>query len=363
MAVHEVSGEAVHRIGTVHAFPPQRSRPAAFAAGLDVALAALGGDITAVALDADSESVNAFDALIVHHALGRDGAMVPGVVELLQRTDVPAIVVLHSLPEHPTAEQRTVVESVGGLARALVVNTHAAGDLLVGEYRQDISNVVVMPVGADVAPDRRERPHDANARLRVLTWGMLRPGKGIEHAIRAIALLEDRRREVGYLVAGPSHLQPSTATGDVYRESLARAAWKTRTAGSVKIDGMRRSPEVLAELVRSASVVIVPDDPSDDVASSVLAASIGAGRPVIATAFPHAVELLADGAGVVVPHGDAVALAKALGDVLDDPARLAAMAERAAQLAPQHAWPAVAGHYRELCARLAGTRAPVPAGG
>lgn len=42
-----------------------------------------------------------------------------------------------------------------------------------------------------------------------------------------------------------------------------------------------------------------------------LVVAIAAGRPVIATAFPHALEILGDGAGFVVPHRDPAALAEA----------------------------------------------------
>ncbi len=46
--------------------------------------------------------------------------------------------------------------------------------------------------------------------------------------------------------------------------------------------------------------------------SGVLVDAIAAGRPVVATAFPHAVELLSSGAGLVVDHDDPDAMALAL---------------------------------------------------
>lgn len=188
----------------------------------------------------------------------------------------------------------------------------------------------------------------AQGRPRLLTWGLLRPGNGIEHAIRAIALLGDRRRDVRYLIAGPTHPAAFAADGDQYREWLTRTAWEAGVASSVRVDGVRREPEVLAKLVASASAVILPDDPSDEVVSSVLTASVAAGRPVIATAFPHAVELLGAGAGIVVPHGDAVALAGAIESILDDPSTLETMATQARQIAPPLAWSTADGQYRAL---------------
>jgi polysaccharide biosynthesis protein PslF len=77
---------------------------------------------------------------------------------------------------------------------------------------------------------------------------------------------------------------------------------------------------------------------------------------VVATAFPHAVELLASGAGVVVDHGDADALAAALHRILTRPDVAAAMAAQAARLAPEMAWPVVANAYLGLARSLLSER-------
>ncbi len=82
--------------------------------------------------------------------------------------------------------------------------------------------------------------------------------------------------------------------------------------------------------------------------------AIAAGRPVIATAFPHAVELLSTGAGIVVPHADPNALAHAIRAILSDADVLASMAAEARRLAPSLSWSAVADRYVGLLDDLAG---------
>jgi glycosyltransferase involved in cell wall biosynthesis len=66
---------------------------------------------------------------------------------------------------------------------------------------------------------------------------------------------------------------------------------------------------------------------------------------VVSTAFPHAVELLSSGAGIVVPQGDPTALGAAIRSVLTDPELAASMAAEARRLAPDLAWGAVALRY------------------
>ena len=76
--------------------------------------------------------------------------------------------------------------------------------------------------------------------------------------------------------------------------------------------------------------------------------AIAAGRPVIATAFPHAIELLGSGAGIVVPHEDPMALAEAIRATVSDSDLLASMATEARRLAPTLSWSAVARQYARL---------------
>jgi polysaccharide biosynthesis protein PslF len=88
------------------------------------------------------------------------------------------------------------------------------------------------------------------------------------------------------------------------------------------------------------------------VTSGVWVDAVAAGHPVVSTAFPHAVELLASGAGIVVPQRDPAALSAAIRSVLVDPDRASAMAAEARRLAPDLSWPAVAARYERLGADL-----------
>jgi glycosyltransferase involved in cell wall biosynthesis len=97
---------------------------------------------------------------------------------------------------------------------------------------------------------------------------------------------------------------------------------------------------------------VLPYDSTDQVTSGVLVDAIASGRPVVATAFPHAVELLGSGAGIVVGHDDRDALALALRRVLTEPRLAGSMAAEARRLAPAMAWPVVANAYVAVAQRL-----------
>ena len=117
-------------------------------------------------------------------------------------------------------------------------------------------------------------------------------------------------------------------------------------------DANYRDVAVADQLIQSSKVVVLPYDSRDQVTSGVLVDAIAAGRPVMATAFPHAVELLSSGAGLVVDHDDPDAMALALRRILTRPELAAQMAAEASRLAPSLGWSIIAGEYLRLADRL-----------
>jgi len=217
---------------------------------------------------------------------------------------------------------------------------------LCSRFNVDASKVTTIPHGATLAspgyrPDRSGRPV-------LLTWGLLGPGKGIEWAIDAMMDFGALHPRPRYVVAGRTHPKVVSSEGEAYREMLVARTWAKGVAPSVTFDAAYRDLPSLTRLVQDATVVVLPYDSQDQVTSGVLVDALAAGRPVVATAFPHAVELLSSGAGIVVPHRDATALGAALRHVLTEPGLGASMAREAARLAPAFGWPAVARQYATL---------------
>ena len=144
-------------------------------------------------------------------------------------------------------------------------------------------------------------------------------------------------------------------SGEAYRQMLVTRAWSSGSSPFVTFDDTYRDLAALTALISSADLVVLPYDSKDQVTSGVLVDAVAAGRPVVSTAFPHAVELLADGAGLVVPQRDPEALAAAIRSVVTDAQRADAIAAEARRLAPELSWNAIAGRYDRLTTRLLAT--------
>ena len=364
-------------------YPPTACGIATFSSALCVGLAASGLDVGVAAVgDAEGavdqrvvarlddrdgcgrvdvlEALERADVVIVQHEYGLyAGADGESVCDLVEAISTPTIVVAHTVLAEPTPHQRSVLERVVHAADLVVVMTEAGRRRLASSFDVDAAKVVVIPHGAAVPPGpQRGR---AGGPPMLLTWGLLGPGKGIEWAIDALALLGDLSPRPRYLIAGNTHPKVVASSGEAYREMLGTRARDAGVGSNVSFDARYRGIEALGRMIAQSDVVVLPYDSSDQVTSGVLVDAVAAGRPVIATAFPHAEELLASGAGLVVPQRDPEALAHAIRRVLTEDGLAERMSAEARRLAPTLAWPAVAARYAALGDTLIASRGSVSA--
>jgi glycosyltransferase involved in cell wall biosynthesis len=290
--------------------------------------------------------LNAYDAVVVQHEYGiyggPDGS---DVLELLGALSVPVLIVFHTVLQEPTDSQRAILTRLLGIADVAVTMTDTARRRLISLYGAHPDQVTTIPHGAEhhlhVAP-----PERTGSRPLLLTWGLLGPGKGIEWAIDAMADLADLSPR--YLVLGKTHPKVLAQQGEAYRDALTARAAERGVAHLVEFDDSYLPVASLASLVATADVVLLPYDSKEQVTSGVLIEAVAAGRPVVSTSFPHAVELLENGPGLVVPQGSSAALAAALRRVLTDEALAMRLTAAAVRKAPQLYWSAVAGRYRDI---------------
>jgi glycosyltransferase involved in cell wall biosynthesis len=363
--------------GFVSTYPPTLCGLATFTASMYAELVTAGGDKGSVIRAVEAQQrrpgpevvgelvagdaasalraarlLNGGDIAIVQHEYGVFGGPDGDeILLLLKELTIPSVVVLHTVLTEPTTHQREVLEAVAALADAVVTMTATARDRLAARYAVDMTKVSVIPHGAPPVRNTHA-PVFRTGRPNVLTWGLIGPGKGIEWAVEAMAALRDLDPAPHYTVAGQTHPKVLLREGETYRAGLVERVNALGLSASVSFESHYRSGPALADLISSADIVVLPYDSTDQVTSGVLIEAVAALKPVIATRFPHAEELLSGGAGLLVPHKDPGAIADALRTLLGRRDLAADMARAAVASAPELLWPAVAERYRELADRL-----------
>lgn len=165
----------------------------------------------------------------------------------------------------------------------------------------------------------RERRDAPSSRLYTTASGLM--GKGTECLLRALGILRREGLPTARLrVAG---VPPGSGLEDVYR----RVAHRSGVADAVEWLGRLAAPRIVDE-IRNADVFVYPSRVDNSPNSLVEAMLLGA--PIVASRVGGVPSLLKDGEeGLLVPPGDAAALAAAIRRLLDRPELACALGSRA----------------------------------
>jgi glycosyltransferase involved in cell wall biosynthesis len=238
-----------------------------------------------------------------------------------------------SPPERVDEEARLAREC----DRLIATANHETFDLVrMGAPR---SRVSLVPCGVDLdlfrADARAAATPKRRRRFRVLCVSRLVARKGIDTVIDAIAQLPDAELVVA---GGPPR---GNLCDDPEGHRLLIRADERGVANRVRFLG-QVAPHALPALYRSADVVVCT--PWYEPFGMVALEAMACGVPTVVSAVGGLVDTVIDGVtGLHVPPREPDGLAHALRALLDDPARRAAMADRAATTAQhRYGWQTIA---------------------
>jgi len=238
---------------------------------------------------------------LVHHPLALESGLTASQVDALR------------------ASERTALAAAAGI----VVTSKTTAQLLAADYGVAAASIVVAHPGNDrVAPARA----GGDGVVRLLSVGSIVPRKGFDMLIAALATLKDL----------PWRL---TIAGDRTRDLNAAARLDADIAShdlGEQIAVLGAVPdEQIIELYNEADLFVLAS--RFEGYGMALAEAIAHGMPVVSTTGGAIPEAVPPGAGLLVPPDDAHALARALRQVIADPAdrnRLASAARAAAARLP-----------------------------
>jgi glycosyltransferase involved in cell wall biosynthesis len=293
------------------------------------------------------------DVVLLQHEYGifggTDGEYVLSFVGALAQ---PLVVTLHTVLSEPTAHQLEVLSELCEQAELVIVMTETARRLLVecGACPED--KVRVVPHGAPSSITTRAAassngptsgPYARKGDRFVLsTFGLISPGKGLETAIEALPGLVERHPEIVYVIAGRTHPDVTYREGERYRLMLERRVHELGLGEHVEFDDRFLAINELSDLLAATDIFVTPYRNREQIASGALTFAIAAGCGIVSTPYWYAQDMLASGAGTIVPFDDAPALADAVLGYVERPEQLAAARAEARRIGSSLGWPAVA---------------------
>jgi glycosyltransferase involved in cell wall biosynthesis len=233
---------------------------------------------------------------------------------------VPHLVTMHGGRYYAHRLRRRLALRMGAiLGGRMVAVSHDLANQLGRDLWLPASRITTIANGVRYVPAthstlRQELDLAAEDRL-ALAIGNLYPVKGHRFAVEALALLRDRHPRLHLAIAG---------RGDT-AEALQLLARERGVAPRLHLLGLRAD---IPNLLAGADVFVLPSL-SEGLPLALLEAMFS-GRPIVASDVGEVRNALGDGAaGMLVPSGDASALAGALDTLLAAPARAHELATRA----------------------------------
>jgi len=292
------------------------------------------------------------DMLRLRRALDGDVAhyqwlTIPALDRYLLPPRRPRVMTAHYiLPPQPSRRQLRSVHRVFGAMDAVVAHSQHSAARLRNEVGLDPAKVRVIPHGAfdylTRLPEEKPLPPELEGAEGpvVLSFGLLRPYKGVEHLIEAFAQVARRNPDAELWIVGNPRMDVEPLRRQA-REAGGRVRTVTRFVDDAEIPA----------IFRRADLVVLPYLDAED--SGVLYTGLAFGKALVLSAVGGFPEVAETGAARLVPPGDTKALAKTLDDLLGDEAVRTELARAAtAAAAGPYSWDETArltmDLYREL---------------
>jgi glycosyltransferase involved in cell wall biosynthesis len=307
-------------------------------------------DLSSYQCAADFLNISDVDIVCVQHEFGIFGGPAGGhVLALVRDLKMPVVITLHTLLREPKADQRRVMQELIARSTRLVVMAEQGRQMLQEVYQAPPAKIDLIPHGIPdipfVDPNYFKDQFGVEGRVVLLTFGLLSPNKGIEHVLNALPHILAEFPDVVYIVLGATHPNELRGQGEAYRLSLEILAKKNKIERNVIFYNRFVELENLKEFIGAADLYITPYLSEAQITSGTLAYTFGAGKAVVSTPYWHAAELLAEQRGVLVPFGDAQAIAREVIGLLRDETRRHAMRKNAYKLGREMVWSNVARLY------------------
>jgi len=328
-------------------------------------------DLASYRQAADFLNFSNIDLVCLQHEYGIFGGSAGAhILELMRRLKIPIVTTLHTVLREPNPEQRVVMEEIATLSDRLIVMSRQSADILEEVFHVPACKIDLIPHGIPnlpfTDPNFYKDGFGTEGKNVLLTFGLLSPNKGIENVIQALPSILSRHNDVVYVISGVTHPHVLRQEGENYRLYLQNLSRDLGVEASVIFLNRFVSPRELVELIGAADIYVTPYKHKGQVVSGTLAYALSAGKAIISTPYLHAIELLDEERGALVPFDDPQAIAEKTIELLDNGTARHAMRKRAYLYARDMVWDRVARQYmgsfeRVYNERLRKPRATFPA--
>ncbi len=260
--------------------------------------------------------------ILVQHEFGFYHGNDQAFQSFLKSIKKPIIIALHTVLGKPDEIQKVYMQLMLAKAIKTIVMTKHAATILIEEYNIESAKINIISHGTHLVKytDKivLKRKYGLLGRKILSTFGLLNSGKSIETTLNALVQVIKKEPSVLFLIIGITHPEVVKNEGEIYRESLKEKIKLLHLEEHVLfINRFLELPELLDHLQLTDIYLFTSNNPNQAV-SGTFSYAISSGCPIIATAIPHALEVLANNTGIIVEFNNSQQLSSAILTLLEN---------------------------------------------
>lgn len=278
------------------------------------------------------------------------------ILVFLEKIQKPVVITMHTVLPNPEEKMKEIVIKMIEKSAQIVVMTKASKDILVEVYKAPEEKIKIIPHGIHPLPytdTKAQKTKLGFSSKKILsTFGLLGRGKGIENAILAMRDVVKKIPNALYLIIGATHPVVLKNEGEAYRESLEKMVKDFGLENNVIFYNQYYETSKLLEFLQATDIYLALSQNPHQAVSGTLSYALGAGRPVIATPFAQAKEIVTEEVGALVDFGYSSVLADKIVELLSNESSLIEMGKKAYFRTRGMIWPNVALSYMKIFSSL-----------
>jgi glycosyltransferase involved in cell wall biosynthesis len=244
------------------------------------------------------------EIVLVQHEFGLFYGNENDFISFLNSINKPKIVVCHTVLPRPDEKFKLHVQDINNAVDAFVVMTENSARILETDYSVIQDKISVIPHGTHLVEHKNKEilkeKYGLSGRKIISTFGLLSSGKCLETTINALPAIVKEQPEVLFLIIGKTHPTVFKHEGEQYRDSLKSRIRELGLENNVQFVDEYLSLEVLLEYLQLTAIYLFTSKDRNQAVSGTFSYAMSCGCPIISTPMPHAIEVLKDGAGVIV---------------------------------------------------------------
>lgn len=296
------------------------------------------------------------DLLVIEHEYGIfGGEHGEYILDLVNNLEIPVVTTLHTILTEPDTKQRLIMNTLGKKSEKIVTMAGNTKQILQTVYGVDPLKIEVIHHGVPKkliqSRESLKKKYRFENKQIISTFGLIGPGKGIEHGIEAISKVIKVNKDVLYLILGQTH-PALKEEGQNYRSKLEDLVEELDLEGNVRFINKYLSKDEIIEYLQLSDIYMTPYMGKDQAVSGTMAYAVGYGKVIVSTPYLYAEEMLSEGRGLLAEFDNPDSLADCINYVIQNPDKKAKMERATIKIGRTMFWDKIAQRYVDVFSKV-----------